>query len=96
MRLDGDADSGFNGSNGYVDVSYGREFAGLNISTYPDAYYVDRGGRTYSRYYTSGSYGESPATNFDDHAWYVGPGGNVYDYDYSFVYSNSYGRNLLI
>ena len=23
VRLDGDADSGFNGSNGYVDVSYG-------------------------------------------------------------------------
>lgn len=26
--------------------------------TYPDAYYVDRGGDTYSRYYTSGSYGK--------------------------------------
>lgn len=25
--------------------------------TYPDAYYVDRGGDTYSRYYVTGSYG---------------------------------------
>lgn len=25
--------------------------------TYPDAYYVDRGGGTYSRYYVTGSYG---------------------------------------
>lgn len=25
--------------------------------TYPDAYYIDRGGDTYSRYYVTGSYG---------------------------------------
>ena len=42
------------GYNDYIENSYGRKSPDL---TYPDAYYVDRGGDTYSRYYTSGSYG---------------------------------------
>ena len=44
--------------------------------TYPDAYYVDRGGDTYSRYYVTGSYGRRPAFVLPG-TLYVDDSGNV-------------------
>ena len=41
--------------NNSVTFSYGRTIS--PDLTYPDAYYIDRGGDTYSRYYVTGSYG---------------------------------------
>ena len=76
-----------------IDVSYGSISPDL---TYPDAYYIDRGGDTYSRYYVTGSYGKqiSPSTGGTAFAWQVYPSGFVNYSGNDFVY-DSYGINKI-
>lgn len=66
-----------NYGNTIFNYSYGSISPDL---TYPDAYYIDRGGDTYSRYYVTGSYGKqiSPSTSIiGDYAFFVDSSGNV-------------------